>query len=95
MARERAAEAAVADAEAAALAAEQEEKERKQRGQMRRERDPIFGEEYDPDAPINPMKARVHRFDNPSGLNVYKAHALGLGLGGGTALCPFDCDCCF
>ena len=35
------------------------------------------------------------RFDQPSGLNVYKAHALGLGRGGGTPLCPFDCDCCF
>jgi len=26
---------------------------------------------------------------------VYKAHDLGLGRGGGTPLCPFDCKCCF
>ena len=30
-----------------------------------------------------------------SGTNVYKASALGLGLGGGTALCPFYCTCCY
>ena len=58
-------------------------------------KDPVFGEEYDPAARVDPMNARVHRFDNASGLNVFKAHALGLGRGGGTRLCPFDCDCCF
>jgi hypothetical protein len=41
-----------------------------------------------PDAP-------VHRFDRSSGLPVYKAHLLKVGEGGGTPLCPFDCDCCF
>jgi hypothetical protein len=41
-----------------------------------------------PDAP-------VHRFDRASGLPVYKAHLLKVGEGGGTPLCPFDCDCCF
>ena len=61
----------------------------------RMERDPIFGEEYDPSARVDPMSARVHRFDNQSGYNVYKAHALGLGRGGGTPACPFDCMCCF
>ena len=55
----------------------------------------VPGEEYDPDRMLDPMKARVHRFDNTSGLNVYKAHALALGHGGGTRLCPFDCNCCF
>ena len=33
--------------------------------------------------------------DQTSGYNVYKAHALGLGRGGGTPLCPFDCKCCY
>lgn len=41
-----------------------------------------------PDAP-------VHRFDRATGLPVYKAHLLKVGEGGGTPLCPFDCDCCF
>ena len=58
-------------------------------------RDPIFGEEYDPSLCIDPNNARVHRFDRESGFNVYKAHHLGLGHGGGTPLCPFDCMCCF
>ena len=58
-------------------------------------RDPIFGEEYDPARQLDPMRARVYRFDRKSGLNVYKAHDLGLGHGGGTPLCPFDCQCCF
>ena len=58
-------------------------------------RDPVFGEMYDASRPIDPMSARVHRFDSTSGLNVYKAHALGLGHGGNTRLCPFDCSCCF
>lgn len=58
-------------------------------------RDPIFGEAYDPEAVVNPMLAPVHRVDQPTGYNVYKAHALGLGRGGDTALCPFDCKCCY
>eukprot|EP01041_Mallomonas_annulata_P005901 gene5901-11913_t len=37
----------------------------------------------------------VHRYDKESGLPVYKAHLLLVGKGGGTPLCPFDCDCCF
>ena len=94
VARERAAETAKAEAEAAAIAQANAKRDRQQNRQYR-ERDSVFGEEYDPDVKINPMKAKVHRFDNPSGLNVYKAHALGLGRGGGTPLCPFDCNCCF
>lgn len=43
---------------------------------------------------INP-EAPVHRVDKESGLPVYKAHLLKVGEGGGTALCPFDCNCCF
>ncbi len=58
------------------------------------ERD-IFGETYDPGYRIDPNNAKVHRKDAATGLNVYKAQHLGLGLGGGTPLCPFDCDCCF
>ena len=37
----------------------------------------------------------VHRYDNESGLPVYKYTGLLVGQGGGTPLCPFDCDCCF
>ena len=94
-ARERAAAAAEEEARAVAArlkAAKREARERNKDGRMR---DPVFGEEYDLSATINPQKASVHRFDNASGLNVYKAHALGLGRGGDTPLCPFDCSCCF
>jgi hypothetical protein len=37
----------------------------------------------------------VHRWDKESGLPVYKYTALKVGDGGGTPLCPFDCNCCF
>ena len=40
-------------------------------------------------------EAPLERIDAESGLPVYKAHLLKVGEGGGTALCPFDCDCCF
>jgi len=43
---------------------------------------------------INP-EAPVERIDSESGYKVYKAHLLKVGEGGGTELCPFDCDCCF
>jgi hypothetical protein len=43
---------------------------------------------------ISPNPA-VHRFDQATGLPVYKYTALLVGDGGGTALCPFDCKCCF
>lgn len=89
-ARERATAKAEAEAEAA-RAAKREERKQKQ-GLVR---DPVFGEVYEASAAVDPQHARVHRFDNPSGLNVYKAHALGLGRGGNTRLCPFDCQCCF
>lgn len=29
------------------------------------------------------------------GYRIYTAEELGIGKGGGTADCPFDCDCCF
>ena len=35
------------------------------------------------------------RFDSDSGLNIYREADLRIGLGGGTADCPFDCNCCF
>jgi hypothetical protein len=39
---------------------------------------------------------KFERIDADSGLKVYKAHLLtDDGQGGGTPLCPFDCDCCF
>jgi Eukaryotic protein of unknown function (DUF1764) len=40
-------------------------------------------------------EAPVERIDPESGYKVYKAHILKVGEGGGTDLCPFDCDCCF
>ena len=40
-------------------------------------------------------EAPVERVDPESGYKVYKAHILKVGEGGGTDLCPFDCDCCF
>jgi len=40
-------------------------------------------------------EAPLERIDKESGLPVYKAHLLRVGKGGGTPLCPFDCDCCF
>ena len=43
---------------------------------------------------INP-EAPVERIDKETGYKVYKAHLLKVGEGGGTPLCPFDCDCCF
>ena len=43
---------------------------------------------------INP-EAPLERIDPESGLPVYKAHLLKVGEGGGTPLCPFDCNCCF
>jgi hypothetical protein len=43
---------------------------------------------------VNP-EAPLERIDPESGLPVYKAHLLKVGEGGGTPLCPFDCNCCF
>jgi hypothetical protein len=34
------------------------------------------------------------RFDAALGMNVYAEEALGMGGGGGTKDCPFDCSCC-
>ncbi|KAK8792856.1 hypothetical protein WA158_005020 [Blastocystis sp. Blastoise] len=35
------------------------------------------------------------RIDKETGLKVYTPESLGIGKGGNTPLCPFDCDCCF
>lgn len=35
------------------------------------------------------------RFDTDMGLNIYNTSSLKLGKGGGTPLCPIDCNCCF
>jgi hypothetical protein len=43
---------------------------------------------------VNP-EAPVERIDPETGFPVYKAHLLKVGEGGGTPLCPFDCNCCF
>lgn len=42
-----------------------------------------------PDSPV-PL-----RFDPELGMNIYSVDSLKIGKGGDTALCPFDCDCCF
>ena len=44
---------------------------------------------------IKAPEAPLERIDAESGLPVYKAHLLEVGGGGGTELCPFDCECCF
>ncbi len=43
----------------------------------------------------NQLEAPLERIDLESGYPVYKAHLLGVGGGGGSPLCPFDCFCCF
>jgi membrane protein involved in colicin uptake len=95
--KQRDAERLMREAADAAAAAEEAAAARKRAKKAKRERivDPVFGEAYDLDSAIDPQNASVHRFDSASGLRVYKAHALGLGRGGGTPLCPFDCKCCF
>lgn len=36
------------------------------------------------------------RFDADLGMNIYSASALKIGQGkGDSALCPFDCECCY
>lgn len=91
--RDRAAQEAD-EAEAARRAAREADK-RDRSAQAGAMVDPVFGESYPAGTVLKPQFAQVHRFDNASGLNVFKAHHLGLGHGGGTALCPFDCSCCF
>lgn len=54
----------------------------------------IIKSDYHPVVIVNP-EAPLERIDKESGLPVYKAHLLKVGEGGGTALCPFDCNCCF
>ena len=49
------------------------------------------------DPKITNPEAPIHRWDKESGLPVYKAAALKAFTeeSGGTADCPFDCNCCF
>ena len=44
---------------------------------------------------VKAPEAPLERIDPESGLPVYKAYLLEVGGGGGTELCPFDCECCF
>ena len=64
--------------------AEQPKKAQLPHGVIKSDRNKIIS----PDPP-------VERIDSETGLKVYKAHLLKVGEGGGTPLCPFDCDCCF
>ena len=77
-------------------AAEEAERARSERRRRRRRRakppselvrDPIFGEVYEAD-PSTRRTPSVRRHDRESGLRVFKAHALGLGRGGGSAALP-------
>ena len=54
----------------------------------------LIKSEYGDNFIVSP-EAPLERIDAESGLPVYKAHLLRVGEGGGTSLCPFDCDCCF
>ena len=54
----------------------------------------MINNQYNPSNIVNP-EAPLERIDKESGLPVYKAHILKVGEGGGTPLCPFDCNCCF
>jgi hypothetical protein len=54
----------------------------------------VIQSEYNAIKIVNP-EAPLERIDPESGLPVYKAHLLKVGEGGGTPLCPFDCNCCF
>ena len=42
----------------------------------------------------NSQNAKPSRYDE-AGLAIYTEESLGIGQGGGTELCPFDCQCCF
>lgn len=44
---------------------------------------------------VDNPEAPLERIDAETGYPVYKAHILKVGEGGGTPLCPFDCDCCY
>ena len=68
-----------------------EEKEAKRALQASQELVSEKGEKFRFKSPEAPLE----RYDRDSGLPVYKAHLLEVGGGGGTALCPFDCNCCF
>jgi hypothetical protein len=52
----------------------------------------LINNAYNPGKIINP-EAPLERIQD--GVPVYKAHLLKVGEGGGTPLCPFDCNCCF
>lgn len=52
----------------------------------------LINNAYNPNKIINP-EAPLERIQD--GVPVYKAHLLKVGEGGGTPLCPFDCNCCF
>lgn len=41
------------------------------------------------------IRAKPLRFDAQLGMRIYSEEALGIGKGGGTKDCPFDCNCCF
>lgn len=66
--------------------------------QQQRDRDQSYGLVQSSALGVGPIispNPAVHRFDQATGLPVYKYTALLVGDGGGTDLCPFDCNCCF
>ncbi len=75
---------------------EEEIVEKKRKIHVEPERDSTYGlVESNGYRPIISPEAPLERIDPESGYPVYKAHLLKVGEGGGTELCPFDCDCCF
>lgn len=86
---------------------EEEEDIHAQSGLVRKKRKPLRAVAADSSGPYGVIQSKRHpsriispeapleRIDKETGLPVYKAHILRVGEGGGTALCPFDCDCCF
>jgi hypothetical protein len=79
--------------------AERVEKE-KEEAQLKHERarkrvDGMSEEEYY--AGKDHGNPKIHRWDQESGLPVYKYYDLGIGKpkSGFTPQCPFDCDCCY
>jgi septal ring factor EnvC (AmiA/AmiB activator) len=74
------------------LAKIEAEEKRKEKARLEEEKNNI---QLQPKTNIISPYAPLHRVDGATGLPVYKAKLLKVGEGGGTSLCPFDCDCCF
>ncbi|KAM3568574.1 hypothetical protein VYU27_009304 [Nannochloropsis oceanica] len=84
--------AAAAAAAAAEIKKKKKEQELKQKNSEREAREGREGQRYDPkrdDPDVRPWKR------DSSGMPIYDPDSMRVGKGGGTSLCPFDCNCCF